>query len=99
MSATDVAASYAAVHRYDGAVLLHDRRERVVPMAIQPRDFHVVCDVWRYKLLTPAMVHELRWGGESLWPVQRRLHKLFARDARCGHRPSWCSFVAVAGCA
>ena len=69
--------SYEAVHRYDGAVLVHDRRERVVPIAVQPRDFHVVLDVWRYKFLTVPMIHELWWGGGSLWPTQRRLQKLF----------------------
>ena len=58
-------ASYAAVHRYNGAVLLHDRRERVVAMAIQPRDFAIVLDVWRYKFLTAPMVHELHWDGGS----------------------------------
>jgi hypothetical protein len=69
--------SYAAVHRYNGAVLQHDRRDAIVPMAIQPRDFALVRDVWRYKFLTAPMIHELWWGGESLWPAQRRLHKVF----------------------
>jgi hypothetical protein len=69
--------TYADVHRYDGAVLQHDLRERVVAIAIQPRDFNVALDVWRYKFLTAPMIHELWWGGESLWPAQRRLHKLF----------------------
>ena len=41
----EVLASYAAVHRYDGAVLQHDQRDRIVPMAIQPRDFAIVLDV------------------------------------------------------
>jgi hypothetical protein len=41
-AAEEVPASYAAVHRYNGAVLQHDHRERLVPMAIQPRDFAIV---------------------------------------------------------
>lgn len=73
----ELPASYAAVHRYNGAVLQHDARERIVPMAIQPRDFAIVLDVWRYKFLTAPMVHELHWNGGSLWPAQRRLQKLF----------------------
>jgi hypothetical protein len=73
----DLPASYAAVHRYNGAVLQHDQRERIVPMAIQPRDFAIVLDVWRYKFLTAPMVHELHWEGGSLWPAQRRLKKMF----------------------
>ena len=70
-------ASYAAVHRYNGAVVQHDAREQIVPMAIQPRDFAIVLDVWRYKFLTAPMVHELHWAGGSLWPAQRRLQKMF----------------------
>lgn len=78
MSAVEeVLASYAAVHRYNGAVLQHDRRDALVPMAIQPRDFAIVLDVWRYKFLTAPMVHELHWDGGSMWPAQRRLQKLF----------------------
>jgi hypothetical protein len=69
--------SYLDAHRYDGAALVHDRRERIVPCAIQPRDFHVVQDVWRYKFLTAPQLHELFWPGESAWPPQRRLRKLF----------------------
>jgi hypothetical protein len=69
--------SYAVVHCYRGAVLQHDAREQIVPMAIQPRDFAIVLDVWRYKFLTAPMVHELHWAGGSLWPAQRRLQKMF----------------------
>jgi hypothetical protein len=69
--------SYLEVHRYDGAVLLHDRRDSVVPCAIQPRDFAVVRDVWRYKFLTAAQIAELWWPGGHVWPAQRRLRKLF----------------------
>jgi hypothetical protein len=76
MSAVDeVPASYAAVDRYNGAVLLHDSRAAIVPMAIQPRDFAIVLDVWRYKFLTAPMVRELHWSGGSMWPAQRRLQK------------------------
>lgn len=79
MTATvdELPASYAAVHRYNGAVLQHDAREHIVPMAIQPRDFAIVLDVWRYKFLTAPMVHELHWDGGSMWPAQRRLQKMF----------------------
>ncbi|HET8536794.1 MAG TPA: replication-relaxation family protein [Solirubrobacteraceae bacterium] len=73
----EVPASYAAVHRYNGAVLQHDAREQLAPMAIQPRDFAIVLDVWRYKFLTAPMVHELHWDGGSMWPAQRRLQKMF----------------------
>ena len=73
----ELPASYAAVHRYNGAVLQHDAREQIVPMAIQPRDFAIVLDVWRYKFLTAPMVHELHWDGGSMWPTQRRLQKMF----------------------
>jgi hypothetical protein len=69
--------SYAAVHRYDGAVLQHDQRDGIVHMAIQPRDFAIVLDVWRYKLLTAPMARELHWDGGSLWPTQRRRQKMF----------------------
>ena len=69
--------SYLDAHRYDGAALVHDRRERIVPCAIQPRDFQLVRDVWRYKFLTAPQLHELFWPGDSAWPVQRRLRKLF----------------------
>src|SRR4051812_45788400 len=65
--------SYLDAHRYDGAALVHDRRERIVPCAIQPRDFHLVHDVWRYKFLTAPQLHELFWPGDSAWPSQRRL--------------------------
>jgi Replication-relaxation len=73
----ELPASYAAVHRYNGAVLQHDQRDAIVPMAIQPRDFAIVLDVWRYKFLTAPMVHELHWDGGSIWPAQRRLQKMF----------------------
>ena len=73
----ELPASYAAVHRYNGAVLQHDAREQIVPMAIQPRDFAIVLDVWRYKFLTAPMVHALYWDGGSMWPAQRRLQKMF----------------------
>jgi len=47
----ELPASYAAVHRYNGAVLQHDVREQIVPMAIQPRD--LVLD-----LVSPVLVGE-----------------------------------------
>lgn len=86
-TAGDVPASYLDAHRYGGAVLVHDRRGRIIPCAIQPRDFHVVHDVWRYKFLTAPQIHELFWPGESAWPVQRRLRKLFAAGLLERFRP------------
>lgn len=75
--AAELPSSYRAVHRYDGAVLQHDRRDRIVPCVIQARDFAIVRDVWRYKFLSAPMVHALHWDGGSAWPAQRRLSKLF----------------------
>jgi hypothetical protein len=73
-----VAESYADIHRYDGAVLQHDRRERSIPCELQPRDVAIVRDVWRYKFLTSAQLLELWWpDSEVAWPGQRRLRKLF----------------------
>jgi hypothetical protein len=40
---------YAAVHRYEGAVIEHGRRGELVPCAVQPRDLVIVRDVWRYR--------------------------------------------------
>ena len=73
-----VADSYAEIHRYDGAVLHHDRRDRTVPCELQPRDVAIVRDVWRYKFLTATQILELWWPqGSVAWPGQRRLRKLF----------------------
>ncbi len=83
----ELPASYAAVHRYNGAVLQHDQRETIVPMAIQPRDFSIVLDVWRYKFLTASMVRELHWDGGSMWPAQRRLQKMFSAGLLERFRP------------
>jgi Replication-relaxation len=55
----------------------HDRRDRVVPCALQPRDLGIVRDVWRYKFLTAPQLLELWWPGGAAWPGQRRLRKLF----------------------
>jgi Replication-relaxation len=73
----DLPVSYVDAHRYDGAVLQHDRRERAVPCAIQQRDFAIVRDVCRYKFLSAPQIGELWWPGRGPWPAQRRLHKLF----------------------
>lgn len=72
-----VAESYQEAHRYDGAVVQHDRREAIVPCAIQPRDVAIVRDVWRHKFLTAPQLLELWWPGGVAWPGQRRLRKLF----------------------
>jgi protein involved in plasmid replication-relaxation len=73
-----LSASYVEAHRYDGAVVQHDRRDAIVPCVVQPRDLAIVEDVWRYKFLTAPQLLELWWpdtGGS--WPGQRRLRKLF----------------------
>ncbi len=84
---TDLPASYVEVHRYDGAVLQHGRREQVVPCAIQPRDFAIVRDVHRYKFLSAPQIAELWWPGRDLWCAQRRLHKLFKAGLLDRFRP------------
>jgi hypothetical protein len=72
------AASYVEAHRYDGAVVQHDRRDAVVPCVVQPRDVAIVRDVWRYKFLTAPQLLELWWpDAGAAWPGQRRLRKLF----------------------
>ena len=65
------------MHRYDGAVIERDRRERVIPIAVQPRDLAIVRDVWRYRFLTTDQLLELRWPGASAQAGRRRLVKLF----------------------
>ena len=73
-----LAASYIEAHRYDGAVVQHDRRDAIVPCVVQPRDLAIVRDVWRYKFLTAPQLLELWWPDASAsWPGQRRLRKLF----------------------
>lgn len=73
-----IADSYAEIHRYDGAVLQHDRRDEPIPCALQPRDVAIVRDVWRYKFLTAPQLLELWWPeSAAAWPGQRRLRKLF----------------------
>jgi hypothetical protein len=68
--------SYLAAHRYDGAAIQHDRVERTVPCALQPRDVAVIRDVWRYKFLTAPQLFELWWPGSTERAGQRRLRKL-----------------------
>jgi protein involved in plasmid replication-relaxation len=72
-----LAQSYLEAHRYDGAVVQHDRREQLIPCAVQPRDVAIVRDVWRYKFLTAPQLLELWWPNGVAWPGQRRLRKLF----------------------
>jgi hypothetical protein len=73
-----LAASYIEAHRYDGAVVQHDRRDAIVPCVVQPRDLAIVRDVWRYKFLTAPQLLELWWpDAGATWPGQRRLRKLF----------------------
>jgi Replication-relaxation len=73
-----LARSYLDAHRYDGAVVQHDRRDRIMPCVVQPRDLAIVRDVWRYKFLTAPQLLELWWpDADAAWPGQRRLRKLF----------------------
>ncbi len=67
----------AAVHRYDGAVIERDERERVIPIAVQPRDLAVVRDVWRYRFLTTDQLLELWWPGGAAEVGRWRLRKLW----------------------
>ena len=71
------AAAYAAVHRYDGAVIERGQRERITHCAVQPRDLAIVRDVWRYHFLTTDQLLELWWPGASAQAGRRRLVKLF----------------------
>jgi hypothetical protein len=72
-----LAPSYLEAHRYDGAVVQHDRRDELVPCVVQPRDVAIVRDLWRYKFLTAPQLLELWWPNGVAWPGQRRLRKLF----------------------
>lgn len=68
--------SYLEAHRYDGAAIQHDRVERIVPCAVQPRDVAIVRDVWRYRFLSAPQLFELWWPERSPRAGQRRLSKL-----------------------
>lgn len=76
--------SYTELLRYDGAAVQRDRRDRIVPCAIQPRDVAVIRDVRRYKFLTAPQLLELHWPGGTPQVGRRRLAKLF--DAGCLER-------------
>ena len=69
--------SYASLRDYDQAVLWVDRRERVEPCALQPRDVEILADLWRYKFLRTDDVAALRWETGERRAPQRRLTKLF----------------------
>jgi hypothetical protein len=43
------ATGYASAHRYDGAVIERGERDKVIPIAVQPRELAIVLDVWRYR--------------------------------------------------
>jgi hypothetical protein len=74
-------ASYAAVHRYDGAMLQRGQRHRTVACKLSGRDTAIVRDVWRYRFLTTDQLHALHFPGRTPQAVRRRLAKLF----RAGH--------------
>ena len=66
----ELPASYLEAHRYDGAAIQHDRRDAIVPCALQPRDVAIVRDVWRYKFLTAPQLLEL-WWPDGVRPGRR----------------------------
>jgi Replication-relaxation len=77
MTSAALPQSYVEAHAYDGAAIQHDRRDRVTPCAIQPRDLAVAHAVARYKFLTATQLLELWWPGRTAWACQRRLLRLF----------------------
>jgi hypothetical protein len=79
---------YAAVPRYDGAVLERDERDQVVRCAVRPPDLAIVRDVWRYHFLTTDQLLELWWPGVSALAGRRRLVKLFRAGFLDGSGPS-----------
>jgi predicted transcriptional regulator len=70
-------AGYLAAHRYDHDRVEIDARGTLTPIPIQRRDAAIVRDVWRYKLLASAQLHELWWPGRSQRAAQKRLTRLF----------------------
>lgn len=70
-------ASFLAAHRYDHDRVDMDTRDAIQPVPIQRRDLGIVRDVWRYKLLASAQLHELWWPGRSPRAAQKRLTMLF----------------------
>jgi hypothetical protein len=70
-------ASYLAAHRYDHDRVEIDTRPALSRIPIQRRDMAIVKDVWRYKLLASAQLHELWWPGRSQRAAQKRLTRLF----------------------
>jgi hypothetical protein len=70
-------ASYLAAHRYDHDRVEIDTRPALVPLPVQRRDMAIVRDVWRYKLLASAQLHELWWSGRTQRAAQKRLTRLF----------------------
>jgi Replication-relaxation len=69
--------SYLAAHRYDHDRVEIDTRAALSPLPIQRRDLAIVRDVWRYKLLASAQLHELWWPGRTQRAAQKRLTRLF----------------------
>jgi Replication-relaxation len=77
MSSPPLPASYLDAHRYDGAVIQHDRRDRLDHCTIQPRDVALIAAVRRHKFLTAPQLLELWWPQRSPRAGQRRLQRLF----------------------
>src|SRR4051794_24459195 len=60
---------------------------RLEDCALQPRDLHIVRDVWRYKFLTAPQLRELWWPDASVQVADRRLLKLFRAGLLDRFRP------------
>ena len=73
----DPPASYAEIHRYNGAAIEQGHRDTLVPCAVQPRDVAIIYDVARYKFITGPQLRELWWPNASVQAADRRLLKLF----------------------
>jgi Replication-relaxation len=96
--------SYAAVHRYDGAIIQRQRSDDPQPCVLRQRDLAIVRDVWRYHFLTTNQLHELWWPDKSLQAARRRLVKLFRAGYLERFRPysprgsyEWTYFLSAAG--
>ena len=73
----ELPASYAEIHRYNGAAMEQGHRDTLIPCAVQPRDVAIVHDVARYKFMTAPQLRELWWPKASIQAADRRLLKLF----------------------
>ena len=77
-------ASYAQLHRYDGAAIERGRRGAITPCTIQPRDLQLLAAVRSHRFLTTDQLLELFWPHAKPQAGRLRLRKLF--DAGCLER-------------